>query len=139
VGSDGDTIFAVGEKRRCRRMPLLPYAPLTCEVPQVQSLASLSDAVLETRSARDRSRARGGPPPLTLRLTGPDPAPAYFFPPILPPVPEATLTLMDAELFASFGSATSPVTEAVLVMLVLPLTITVTMISPTLLACDTDA
>jgi hypothetical protein len=51
---------------------------------------------------------------------------------LLPPA--ATLTVMAAVLLAAFGSATSPVTEAVLVMVVFPLTSTVTVIVATSLA-----
>lgn len=53
----------------------------------------------------------------------------YFFdPPPLPLLPDATLTRMAAELLAWFGSLTSPVTDAVFVIVVLPLTSTVTVI-----------
>jgi hypothetical protein len=38
----------------------------------------------------------------------------------LPVVPAATLTLREAELLAALGSLTLPVTDAVLVMVVLP-------------------
>ena len=44
----------------------------------------------------------------------------------LPPLPAATLTVIDAESFAVFGSTTVPVTMAVLVTVVFPFTSTVT-------------
>jgi hypothetical protein len=47
----------------------------------------------------------------------------YF---LFPLVPEATLTLIVAVLLAWLGSVTSPVTEAVLLIVVLPFTSTVT-------------
>ena len=71
-------------------------------------------------SGRLRQGDNGGTPPDTLRVSR-----AYFFG---PDVPLPTATVIDAVLFAVFGSPASAVTVAVFVIVVLPRMITVTLI-----------